>query len=46
MNRQGTNNTHLPIDFQVQPPLEGAAYLREQRVRLDDLPGLVPPWED
>ncbi len=46
MNRQGASNTHLPVDFQVQPIREGVAYLNEQRQRLDDIPGLVPPWED
>ncbi len=46
MNKQGAGNTHLPVDFQVQPLLEASAYLNEQRVRLDDVPGLVPPWED
>jgi hypothetical protein len=46
MNKQGANNTHLPVDFQCQPPLEAAAYLREARARLDDLPGIAPPWED
>jgi hypothetical protein len=46
MNKQGASNTHLPIDFQCQPLREAVAYLNEQRVRLDDVPGLVPPWED
>jgi hypothetical protein len=46
MNKQGASNTHLPIDFQVQPILEGVAYINEPRLRLDDVPDLKPPWED
>ena len=46
MNKAGASNTRLPIDFQVQPLREAVAFLNEQRVRLDDVPGLVPPWED
>jgi hypothetical protein len=46
MNKQGADNTHLPIDFQVQSLREGMAFINQYRVRLDDLPGLVPPWED
>lgn len=46
MNKQGANNTHLPIDFQIQPILEAVGFINEQRVRLDDLPDLKPPWED
>jgi hypothetical protein len=46
MNKAGAANTHLPIDFQVQTAREGFGYVNEQRQRLDDLPELVPPWED
>jgi hypothetical protein len=46
MNKQGAGATQLPIDFQVQPLPEAVAYLKERRQRLDDLPGLLPPWED
>ena len=46
MNKQGAGQTHLPIDFQVEPLPEAMKYASERRQRLDDLPGLVPPWED
>lgn len=46
MNKQGAGHTHLPIDFQVQHMKEAAAYMNHRRHRLDDVPELVPPWED
>jgi hypothetical protein len=46
MNKQGAGATHLPIDFQVQSLPEAMPYTSKRRQRLDDLPGLVPPWED
>ncbi|HEY2509508.1 MAG TPA: hypothetical protein VGI39_01510 [Polyangiaceae bacterium] len=45
MNVQGANHTHLPVDFQVQALPTAMRYLNERRRRLDDVPGLVPPWE-
>jgi hypothetical protein len=46
MNKQGAGQTHLPIDFQIQPLPEAMKFVNEHRRRLDDVPGLVPPWED
>lgn len=46
MNKQGAGRTHLPIDFQVQALPEAMAYMKERRQRIDDVPDLVPPWED
>ncbi len=46
MNKQGAGHTLLPIDFQVQALPEAMAYAKERRQRLDDIPTLVPPWED
>jgi len=46
MNKQGAGATQLPIDFQVQALPEAMAYVKERRQRLDDIPELVPPWED
>jgi hypothetical protein len=46
MNKQGASTTHLPIDFQIQPLPEAMKYVNEQRQRLDDVPELMPPWED
>jgi tRNA nucleotidyltransferase/poly(A) polymerase len=46
MNKQGSAHTNLPVDFQVQALPEAMAYVKERRQRLDDIPELVPPWED
>jgi hypothetical protein len=46
MNKQGAGNTHCPIDFQCQSIREGVGYINEFKQRLDDIPGLKPPWED
>ena len=46
MNRQGCDHTHLPLDFQVYPMVEAIGYMNLPRHRLDDIPGIVPPWQD
>jgi len=46
LNRQGAGATQLPVDFQVDPLPEAMKYESKRRRRLDDVNGIVPPWED
>lgn len=46
MNKQGSSQTRLLVDFQVQPMVDAARFIAQKRRRLDDVPELAPPWED
>ena len=46
MNVQAAATTHLPVDFQIQPLPDAMRYSDQRRQLIDDLPDLIPPWED